>query len=221
MMLPRIAKNVLKDKLTYLSPAKFHSLYSTLDSVQQKNVAGDFLEFGIALGGSAICLASALDGDRRFHGYDVFDTIPPPSDRDDDDSKTRYDQIQAGKSEGIKGDRYYGYEDDLFLKVSDNFRKFGLSVDGERIVLHKGLFQNTVRFADDDRIALAHIDCDWHDPVAFCLDAVSAKLSAGGFMIIDDYNDYRGCKTATDKFVETNAGFDLIKTEPHAVIRKR
>jgi hypothetical protein len=46
------------------------------------NITGNFLEFGIALGGSAICLASEIGDGRRFLGFDVFGTIPPPSERD-------------------------------------------------------------------------------------------------------------------------------------------
>src|SRR5690606_19647485 len=103
----------------------------------------DFLEFGVALGGSAIIIASRLDGARRFHGYDVFGMIPPPGPKDDPHSHERYRVIRDGESAGIGGDTYYGYLPNLYDCVLQAFDRFGLTVDGERIVLHRGMFQDT------------------------------------------------------------------------------
>lgn len=69
---------------------------------------GDFAEFGVALGGSAIVLGTSLDGRRCFDGYDVFGMIPPPGEKDGEDSKKRYRIIEARKSASIGGDVYYG-----------------------------------------------------------------------------------------------------------------
>ena len=44
--------------------------------VVRRGVHGDFVEAGIALGGSAIVLARLMGADRRFHGYDVFGMDP-------------------------------------------------------------------------------------------------------------------------------------------------
>ncbi|WP_352750147.1 hypothetical protein [Mesorhizobium sp. M0701] len=53
----------------------------------REKVPGDFIEYGIALGGSAIYIASELDGDRHFHGYDVFGMIPSPTEQDDENPR--------------------------------------------------------------------------------------------------------------------------------------
>lgn len=212
------AREVLRRHLTYLSPRKLRSLELCAEEVNQRDVDGDFIECGVALGGSAIVLASHLEYGRHLHGYDVFGLIPPPSERDDEHAHQRYETIRKGQSAGIGGDVYYGYVDDLRTQVVDNFRLFGFEPDGRPIALHEGLFEDTLRLDLNQRVALAHIDCDWYDPVAFCLAALYPHLSPGGFIILDDYNDYGGCRHATDEFLAQHADLELRTTAGHAVL---
>jgi O-methyltransferase len=74
-------------------------------------------------------------------------------------------------------------------------------VDGRRVRLVKGLFEETWPQHPVERVALAHLDCDWYDPVRFCLNAVADRVAPGGVIVLDDYNDYGGCRTATDEFL--------------------
>lgn len=205
-----ITRSVLRDRLTYLSYEKLKRIRRAL--AETRDCHGDIIEFGVALGGSGIILARGAGASRRFLGFDVFGMIPPPaSEKDDAKSKQRYEVISSGKSQGINGDIYYGYKKDLFKEVIDSFARHGVQVDGNRVFLHKGLFEATWPAADEtvDAIALAHIDCDWYDPVLFCLNACADKLVEGGILIIDDYNDYGGCHTAVDEFVSKRADFRL------------
>jgi len=219
LRLPSIAREVKRRHLTYLSDRKFLSLRDAIRDVKRKGVPGDFVEFGIALGGSAVFLARECDG-RRFLGYDVFGMIPPPGANDDAKSKARYEVIRSGQSTGLGGDVYYGYQDNLLNRVSNTFASFGVPVDNQKITLHPGLFEDTVKFVPGESIALAHLDCDWYEPVKVCLERTCAVLSPGGFMILDDYNDYDGCRKAADEFLATHPGFTLIRKLPHAVIQK-
>jgi O-methyltransferase len=66
------ARAVAAENLTYLSPAKMLRLASAVTRSLKSGVSGDVVEFGIALGGSAIVLAKhARRHGRRFHGFDV------------------------------------------------------------------------------------------------------------------------------------------------------
>jgi len=136
--------------------------------------------------------------------------IPPPtSEKDDAKSKQRYEVIAAGKSKGIRGDRYYGYRPHLYEEVCASFAHHGVAVDGKQVFLHKGFFETTLPYYDAASVALAHIDCDWYDPVRCCLAAVAERLSVGGAIILDDYHDYGGCRRATDEFLAANSAFEL------------
>jgi asparagine synthase (glutamine-hydrolysing) len=219
--LSRLARDVRRQNLTYLSHAKLATLERLVTRVKRAPVPGDFLECGVALGGSAILIASRLDGRRAFHGYDVFGMIPPPGDGDGADAHDRYAVIASGKSNGIGGERYYGYRDDLHDEVIASFTRFGLEVDQDRIALHKGLFADTVRFRPDQRVAFAHVDCDWYDPVRLCLERIAPHMPRGGVLVLDDYNDYGGCRRAATEFLARSDDFALESTAGSAVIVRR
>ena len=216
------ARQVRRERLTYLHVLKLRRLEQAMRQVETKGVAGDFLEFGVALGGSAILLAKqAKAHGRGFHGFDVFATIPPPtSEKDDEKSKKRYEVIASGGSTGIGGDEYYGYKGDLFSEVRDSFSRYGVPVDGKRVQLHKGLFEETWVGAGVRSAAVVHIDCDWYDPVAFCLASVADILSPGGLIVLDDYHDYGGARTAVDEFLAARPDF-AMENGPNPFLRKR
>jgi len=91
-------------------------------------------------------------------------------------------------------------------------------VDGERISLHKGHFEDTL--TPGGPVALAHIDCDWHDPVSLCLERLYPQLSPGGYLILDDYNDYQGCRTAADAFLAGHDDLEVVSSTSNLVLRR-
>ena len=202
-----LARAVRRDRLTYLSARKLARIERCLEDVTRRGVAGDFLETGVALGGSAIVIASRLDGDRSFHGYDVFGMIPPPSESDPPEVHERYRLIAAGDSEGIDGADYYGYRDHLYDDVVAAFATHGVPVDRERVQLHRGLFEDTLR--PDRPVAFAHVDCDWHDPVALSLQRIHPQLSPGAWLVIDDYYAYGGAAKAVDAFLAAHPDLSI------------
>ena len=215
-----IARRVREARLTYLRDEKLVLIEKALRDASRTRVQGCFIECGVALGGSGIVIATLMPPGREFHGYDVFGMIPPPtSEKDDEKSKARYETIRSGQSQGIGGDPYYGYVDDLYQRVVENFARFGQPVDQSRVVLHKGLFEDTLQLSTD--VAFAHIDCDWYDPVKLCLDRIVPRLAPGGYVVLDDYNDYGGCRRAVDEFLDTNPDVDIVARAPNFVFRRR
>jgi O-methyltransferase len=220
-LLHPMVRKVRARGLTYLSNARLISLARHVDAIIASQPEPVLMEFGVALGGSAILMTHALNhaGKGLFLGYDMFGMIPAPSQSDEEDARMRYAEIAAGRSLGIKGKGYYGYEPDLLSKVRSSFSEFGLQQD-DRYRLIAGDFRETF-VSPPSQIDLMHIDCDWHDSVVFCLEAARKYLREGGYIIVDDYNDYKGCKTAVDAFVSRHAAeFSLIADQPHAVIRR-
>lgn len=212
------AEQIVASKLTYLSAEKLRVLEKYARQVQDQNVQGAFIEYGVALGGSAIFIVSLMNKDRSFVGFDLFGTIPPPGPNDDQKSHDRFEIIKSGASIGIGGDQYYGYVDDLRNKVGENFKDYGFPIDGKKRQLVRGLFEDTIRFPSGTKIAFAHIDCDWYDPVSLCLSKTAQFLQPGGIIILDDYNDYGGCKRATDEFLISHPQFRLLESQHNAAI---
>jgi asparagine synthase (glutamine-hydrolysing) len=211
-----VARRVRARNLTYLSPERLRVLEECAAEVNRGQVPGDFIECGVALGGSAVLLSEAMGPARAFHGYDVFGMIPPPGESDPPEVHERYAVIVAGRSDGIGGATYYGYRDDLLDQVSATLAEFGHPV-GERVQLHPGLFEETLR--PPGAVALAHVDCDWHDPVLTCLERLAPRLSPGGRLVLDDYFDYGGCRGAVDEFLCSQPLYELERLGSSVAVR--
>jgi asparagine synthase (glutamine-hydrolysing) len=77
--------------------------------------------------------------------------------------------------------------------MTKNFAACGFPADGSRIFLIQGSFEETLPGAGNRPIALAHIDCDWCEPVAFCLDHVYPR-----HLRIDDNNNHFSARVEFD-----------------------
>ncbi|PWT83568.1 MAG: hypothetical protein C5B58_06350 [Acidobacteria bacterium] len=213
-----LASSVVEKHLTYLSAERLESLIAQLERVKFCGVPGDFLEFGVALGGSGICIASQLEGTRKYWGFDSFRLMPPPTENDGDAAKRRYETIASGHSSGLGKNTYYGYIDKLYDHVMANFVDYGLRVDGRSINLIDGEFGKTLPAYSMLTIAAAHVDCSWYDAVIYCLRYIYPRLSRFGAIIVDDYCDWSGCREAVDEFCTEARDIILLKTNPHAVL---
>lgn len=218
-----LARSVKRDRLTFLSGSKLLRLERCLDESLVSTEDGDYLEFGVALGGSGILIAHAANRrlSARFIGFDVFGMIPEPtSHKDDSESKNRYKEIAQGAATGIRGDQYYGYRSDLRNEVEASFKRHGLIVDGERVLLVKGLFEDTWPSASVSKVAFCHIDCDWYDPMRYCLEHIAPLLVPRGQILLDDYHAWGGSRTAADEFLAANPAF-VLEDGPSVIIRRR
>jgi asparagine synthase (glutamine-hydrolysing) len=223
MLSPRIVKvmyEIRNRKLTYLSDARLQALSEQCLANERSNVPGIIIESGCALGGSSILLCASKARERLLFIYDVFETIPPPSDKDGKDVHERYAVIKSGKSKGIDGDRYYGYTPNLLGRVKDNFAELGYPIDANNVALVKGMLQDTLIV--NQPVSLAHIDVDWYEPVKVCLERIYPQLSVHGAMIVDDYQDWSGCRAAVDEYFEQIPAdtYEFVCTAGSLIIRK-
>jgi O-methyltransferase len=217
--LPPIVRAVRADRLTYLNHAALNDLFERVKTIEKNGGNGILVEAGCALGGSAIVIATAKSARRPFYVYDVFGMIPPPSEHDGADVQERYAVIKSGQSRGLKGDRYYGYEDNLLDRVSGNFSRHGVPVDANNVHLVKGLFQETLRI--DRPVALAHVDGDWFESVMTCLQRIEPHLTEDGVFVIDDYDDWSGCRKAVDQyFSDKHDRYEFVRKARLHIVRK-
>lgn len=199
-----LISSIRNKKLTYLSNRKLASLATTCHLVEELHLQGIFLEAGCALGGSSILMASLKGVERPLFIFDVFGMIPSPTEEDTKEVHDRYRTIVEGKSQGLGGDKYYGYEENLYDVVQSNLREFGINCEKQSVSLVKGLVQETMKI--DQPVAFAHIDVDWYEPVKTCLERIFPNLVVGGSIILDDYYDWGGCRKATDEYLRKVVG---------------
>jgi hypothetical protein len=210
---------VMREKLTYLGSMALIDLHNRVIQMEQENRPGIFIEAGCALGGSALVITAAKENARPFYVYDAFSTIPPPSEKDGSDAHDRYGEIAAGQATGIKGDTYYGYQENLLERVKASFENYGLAVEPHHVALVEGFYENTLRV--ENPVALAHIDCDWYESVMICLERIVPHLVTGGILIIDDYEAWSGCRKAVDAyFADKQDSFEFVLKSRLHIVRK-
>lgn len=213
-----IIEKVINKKLSYLHREALEELMS--EAERCSSIEGIMVETGCAWGGSGICIASTKN-DKKLYIYDGFEMIPAPSGEDGEDAHQRYETISQGKSKGINGNEYYGYQEDLFAKVEDNFKEL-LEIENlktEGIYLIKGSFENTLFI--NEKVAFAHIDCDWYKSVKISLEQIVPKLSKDGTIIIDDYFTWSGCKRAVDEYFIDNREQYIFSVKSRLHITKK
>lgn len=205
--------------LSYCGPPKLENLARAALQVRAEGVPGQWLEAGVALGGSAILLARLKPAHTRLDLYDVFGMIPPPGEGDGPDAHARYETIRSGASPGIGGDTYYGYVPDLLARVRDNLRRFGVDPDGGTVRCVPGLFEATLHPVAP--VALAHVDCDWYDSVRTCIDRIGPLLAPGGIVVFDDWSSYSGCRRAVEQWRAADDRLEVVFEQRALGLRRR
>ena len=205
--LEKLITSVRKQHITFLSVASLRTLSAAMTEIEEQGIEGCVLEAGTARGGSAIVLAATKAIGRPMRVYDVFGTIPPPTERDGADVHERYATIKRGEAKGIGGDTYYGYRENLLDEVTQSFVDHGLDPSANSVELVPGLFEDTITV--DGPVALAHLDGDWYESTMTCLTRIAPRLSRGGRLVIDDYDAWSGCRIAIDEYFAVNKGYSF------------
>lgn len=206
------------ENLSYCGRPKLENIAEAALAVRNASIPGIFLEAGVALGGSAILLGKLKPKETPLLLYDVFGMIPAPGENDGEDAHRRYEEIRSGRSDGLGGNTYYGYIDNLLDVVKRNLTSAGLEVNADNIEYVAGLFENTLH--PPAAVALAHIDCDWFDSVRVCIERIAPCLSVGGIIIFDDYSSYSGCRRAVDEWLTRENCFEKLFHRRSLAVRR-
>jgi hypothetical protein len=117
--------------------------------------------------------------------------------------------------------RFFGYgaasEMDAVLST---FRALGVDVDGRVVALRTLVPRKPPDIEPKRSVALAHINCDWQTSARHCLDAMGARLSSGGFLMLDDHNQPERCTETVGRFLAEHRGFSLVGAKSHTVITR-
>jgi O-methyltransferase len=170
---------------TLVSEPRIRSLYELSLKVETEHIPGDFVECGVCDGGTAAILghfAASSASERTVWLFDSFEGMPEPSAEDTDAAKG-----WAGKDAG------------RIERVLQVLKSVGSDIDQVRIV--KGWFEETFGRVSIPRIALLNIDADWYESVRLCLSTFYEAVVPGGFISIDDYGHWPGCRQAVDEFL--------------------
>jgi O-methyltransferase len=180
---------------TMVPPARLMNAYECMRLVEMEGIEGDVAECGVWEGGCVGLMALAserLGGRRCFHLFDSFEGLPAPSIHDADVLGAKTSElvpIGACVAPREPAER-------LFYDV--------LRVDRDRVVFHQGWFQHTVPAAASAirSLSVLRVDGDWYESTKVCLMGLYELVVEGGFVIVDDYGTFVGCRQAVDEFLE-------------------
>jgi O-methyltransferase len=174
---------------TMLTPERLESLLNLSTRLVKDRVSGAFVECGTCQGGSAAILAyvAKQEGWKRdlylfdsFQGHPIS-TSPGAPDRDE---VAKWAGKLVASEEDVKA----------ALRSVESYVP-------EHVNIVPGWFQESLSKVNIPQIALLHLDADWYDSILVCLQALYDKVVPGGYLQIDDYYFYDGCRLAVDQFL--------------------
>ena len=187
---------------TMIGRRRLDNLQACAEQVLAEGIPGDFMETGVWRGGATILMRAILRrhavADRVVWCADSFEGLPAPGEID------RELTALADFS-----DRDYLAVSER--QVSENFARFGLLDSQVRFL--KGWFKDTLPAAPVKRLALLRLDGDLYESTMDALTHLYPKLSPGGFVIVDDYNSWAGCRQAVTAYREAHD----IRAQIHAI----
>lgn len=195
---------------TRLNIKRAKSLYDLAVKVCLNNVPGNFVECGVAAGGSTMLLALVVQKHsripRKVFAFDTFTGMPDPG--------------EADTAKGVPADDT-GWGTGTCAApeefVQTQCRRLGVSGIVET---RKGLFDDTlpVHRAEIGEIALLHLDADWYSSTMTILDNLFEQLNDNALIQIDDYGAWDGCKKAIlDYSIQHDLFFDVQQIDDTGV----
>jgi len=175
---------------TMIGIKRLDNLHFCIKEVIKNKISGDFIETGVWRGGASIFMKLVLNEydvkDKNVYVADSFRGLPPPNPKiypkDQDDEMFKEDFLRVSKKE-----------------VQNNFRKY--RVLDEHVKFMEGWFEETTKNPPFEKLSILRLDGDMYGSTWSVLMNLYAKLSVGGFVIIDDFG-LPNCKAAVDDFRE-------------------
>jgi hypothetical protein len=166
------------------------NLRRLVESTLSEGVPGDYIETGVWRGGACILVRAILAArgvtDRRVFVADSFEGLPRPNAK----------QYPADRASKLFSFGELAISED---EVRRNFAAYGL--EDEQVVFVKGWFKDSLPKLKEQRFALIRLDGDLYESTMDALDNLYDRLSAGGYVVVDDYGVMQGCRRAVHDFL--------------------
>ena len=199
---------------TMLTDARQATLFDQVRYCHAVGVQGALVECGVWKGGAVGLAALALKGvdphpTRALHLFDVFDDICAP-DPTVDGARAIQEFPQAKTLEaGARPVPVAGAYDAVgghgTVAACRELIEQRIGYPAELVHYHVGWFQDTLPRAAPSLgpIAVLRLDGDWYASTMVCLEHLYDLVEPGGFVIVDDYGAYEGCRRAVDEFLQS------------------
>lgn len=170
-----------------ISTEQIRYILALLESVIDKEVAGDVVEFGCFVGESSKYIRMMLDNkisNKQLYVYDSFEGLPELGDYE--------------KNTGWKPGTLKTTEEILI----ENFKNNGLLPP----IITKGWFRDIPKSRIPEKISFGFLDGDFYESIYDSLEQVFDRLSTGSVLVFHDYErpDLPGVKAAVVEYLSKN-----------------
>jgi O-methyltransferase len=178
---------------TMIGLRRLDNIEYCIRDVLRQHVPGDVIEAGAWRGGATIFMRAVLKtyggNERKVWVADSFEGLPKPD-------SAAY-PADAGSDFSNIPELAVSLDE-----VKHNFARYGLLDDQVRFL--KGWFKDTLPTAPIDHLAVLRVDGDLYESTMEALRYLYPKVSAGGYVIDDDYGALSIAKKAVDDFRAAN-----------------
>jgi O-methyltransferase len=177
------------DAETMVGLKRLENVQRCVTDVLERKVPGDLIETGVWRGGTTIFMRGILaahgDTGRTVWVADSFAGLPRPDEKNYPQDKGLDFHTHRELAVGVE-------------TVKANFARYGLLDQQVRFLV--GWFKDTLRAAPIGALAVLRLDGDLYESTMDAITALYDKVSVGGWVIVDDYNDIPACRAAIDDF---------------------
>jgi O-methyltransferase len=169
--------------LTMVGLGRLDDLQRCVESVVADGVDGDLVEAGAWRGGASILMRATLDALGEARTVVVADSFEgfaaEPSDAETV-ALSAFDFLAAPLDE-----------------VRESFERLGCDGGVEFL---PGYFDETLAALAGRRWAIVRLDADTYEATRHALACLYPGLATGGYLVVDDYGSFEGCRRAVDEF---------------------
>lgn len=189
----------LSDKYSMTGSIRMWVLLQAVKKVIKNKIEGDIVECGVWKGGNLILCQKYLNLQNvniKIHGFDNFEGMVKPKEIDVD-----YRNVPSSEMHSLfKKDK--NKNSWAYCSLEDINKNINETVPKHNIKLIKGIVEKTLLEPKNlpDKISILRLDTDFYESTKIELEILYPKLVSGGFLIIDDYGHFRGCRKAVDEY---------------------
>lgn len=170
-------------------------MYELIREVNAKKIPGSIVEMGCGQGGNGafmVYYAERSSVKRDVWLLDSFEGLPEPAQEDIMGANKYHREVKKG-----------------FLKVEreavdETLCQLPLR-SPERVHVVEGWFDDTVPQVKEKigAISILRLDADLYEPTKYALERLYEQVAEGGLVVVDDYDNWIGCRRALYDFFST------------------
>jgi hypothetical protein len=168
--------------------ANIKILFDVLE--RTRGIPGNVAECGVWRGRTLVAMGLYLqqqNSPKTIFGFDSFQGF---------DASVKRDLLLGGTDVDVK--RIGGFDNTSYALVQRKLNAFRL----HNVRLEPGFFQESLVRCNAEQFSFVHLDCDIYESYSICLEFFYPRLSPGGIVLFDEYNDtsWPGANRAVDEF---------------------